>query len=1263
VAGPIIITRWASQAGRSRAALQPDYVGIDERSLPELLAFAPAFARHVRYIAANDRLDGTWSDFFLADGAMVLASMAMFDAAEHSRRFREASQQVRRETSDALKLERLQALFDVILALFREVDAWYAALEGLPQDAGPDALRGLLASAISGELAPLLARLCGYGAGAGQPGGLGHRMPVDCRQFRSIWQTEFICPDGSIYQGHSRRQKIDAALGPLAALYEFLLGAISDLVERAGLDFAASLASGRVKPHIALYIAFIRQFQVAQSRLNELPARLVDFYYKEILREPLRPAAPDQVFLTFTRAPGITPAKVPRGTPFPAGPDAAGQPVLFLADQTLNVERARLVRVRAIRTTRGPLHDGLSRAAPALTANRLHRVNVTNIPVAADGVLADGKPWAPFGTAEVGSADTMSQQAPTGFAIVSRSLLLTGGKRCLRVSLRCNPQFGQAVLDPLLQEIADVTGLSAEQALIDLLTKAFGFSVTSQAGWHKIAPCMIAVSPDAGDGRSLSFQFEMNPGAPPLVAAEPLLAGAQFGAVRAPALLVQLCQDPVTLSGNTGKIEVYPLSLLEGLPVEDVVIETCVTDLPGVTVKTRNGPVDATVPFLPFGAPARVNTWFDIQHRELFTKPLKQLTVSIDWLGLPAHPRGFAGYYEQYVVGLDRQTKFDRIFNDSFCASAKLAGDAPWSLLKEGKPVPLGEALPLFLFRTKDPRDPPEPPGPQPSAPLVPTTGLEFATQPRIEAALPEAPGAALRITLTGPPFGFGEELYPLNVIYAVNHVQIPPPRSGFPGCVLDRLLRKPAPPPPDVAAFYPNPPWQPEVASLSIGYNSTTRLNLHGADAQALLHLLPSGALEPATPENGLPLLLPKAPEQAQLDLGFADLGVAQTLTMLFRMTGAGRDDDERDGVKWRALGAHGCWIDLTADTDRRDRCDGLRHSGIMTLALPPMPVDATERLSWIRALPQRDPDSFPALVAITPHALTATRIVNAQAAPLSAIPPKTIKAAATPLAGVATLDQPIASFGGRKAETPATLPIRLGERLRHKARASLAWDYERLVLERFPDIARVRVLPARNAAASRKPGELLVVAVQDPGPVAATDLLMPKIGVDMRGRIQASLQAAIGPFVRVHVADPAYVRIAVQADIVFRTDAPEHGPTQLNKDLREFLSPWSSGLNLSDQAGPGEIRVALANFIASRTYVAGLVALKLGYEPSLETFDWCVLTSAASHDIRIARPETAAKKRNSAVPTATEQATPISEAPRQRLPPVRPWSLIPLS
>ena len=59
---PTIITRWATQAGRRRAALEADYIGIDERSFPELLAFAPSFGRHVRYVGIDDQPDGTWSD-------------------------------------------------------------------------------------------------------------------------------------------------------------------------------------------------------------------------------------------------------------------------------------------------------------------------------------------------------------------------------------------------------------------------------------------------------------------------------------------------------------------------------------------------------------------------------------------------------------------------------------------------------------------------------------------------------------------------------------------------------------------------------------------------------------------------------------------------------------------------------------------------------------------------------------------------------------------------------------------------------------------------------------------------------------------------------------------------------------------------------------------------------------------------------------------------------------------------------------------------
>ena len=109
---------------------------------------------------------------------------------------------------------------------------------------------------------------------------------------------------------------------------------------------------------------------------------------------------------------------------------------LFVPCDLLDIAalRAAMVRVRATRTTRGPLYDAVSRDASKLSTNRLHRANVTNILVTPDGSSADGKPWAPFSAAAAGSADTMPQQAPLGFAIVSQSLLLSGGHRGAQIA-------------------------------------------------------------------------------------------------------------------------------------------------------------------------------------------------------------------------------------------------------------------------------------------------------------------------------------------------------------------------------------------------------------------------------------------------------------------------------------------------------------------------------------------------------------------------------------------------------------------------------------------------------------------------------------------------------------------------------------------------------------------------------------------------------------------------------------------------------------
>ncbi|MEA2880294.1 MAG: hypothetical protein QOF14_5490 [Hyphomicrobiales bacterium] len=1233
---PLVITRWTSQAGRRRVALEPGYVKIDERTFPDLLAFAPRFAKQVRYFDLDDTPDGHWSDFFRADIAMVLAAIVTFDATGRSKEFRRLRLRAQHETSDVRKLDLLEQLFDTILALAREVDGWLATVEYLEPSTVTASVRRLLASRIRHELAPLLERLRAHGAG--QPGALGRPVHLDCGHFQQVWRIGEICPDGSIYRGHLRRQKIDAAIASLDSLFDTFLSAVADLARRAQGEFDACLDEPHHKPHIALFMAFAKQFATAQERINDLPSRLVDFYYRELLHEPLRRPAPDRMFLCFTLAPrpGVDEAVVPLGTRFPAGADEKGHPILFAAERTLKVTPATLVRVRTLRAIRGPLYDDIvPDPLPDVGRARLQRIIVAETAVGPGGVLADeaSQGWPIFGAPAAETAGKiLATPAALGFAVASRSLLLTGGHRSVTIALWSDAKVRQSVLDPLLRHISAATGLAADLALGRLLEQAFGLWVTTEKEWQQVAAFNVEVAPGAMGQWSISFRFDLPPTAPPIVALDPLRERAPSDPAPdpdLPALMARLRQDPVTLSGAGGTVKVYPLSLLEWLPIENVTIEASVKNLPGLRITTSTGIVDAAAPFVPFGSPARVDAWFDIRHPELFTKTLHRLTVTIQWLGLPTHPSGFAGYYEQYVIGTDREPISQPIDNRSFRAMFSVRGDLPWAL-----PLPAESGASVYLFRT-------DPPGNMPNAwgRLVPTTSLTFEIPPISDTRPREPLAAALRLTLSEPAFGFGDELYPPNVLNAVQPPApaVEPPRKCWFCKLLGLIGLFPAPvealPPPDLAHAYPNPPWQPQIAGLSVDYDATDR---HADRTGQFMHLLPSGALASvAQGPDDIVTLLPTSAALTHFDLGFGGLGAAQPLTLLFRMANESAASNDACRVAWRHRVA-GEWVDLPHNAVRHDGTNALSRSGIVSFDLPPLTPGATDsRLCWLRVEPRSDPEGFPSVLAVTPHALSATRLVDREET-LIPIPAKTVKAAVPMLREIAAIDQPLASFGGEIAESAAVLPIRLGERLRHKERACQGWDYERLVLERFPEIAKIRVLGARGVARTRNPGEVLVVVVPGPAGVDASESLVPRAGVDTRARIQANLQGAANPFARILVVDPIYVRIAARVHVVFRT-TDGNASLRLNDDLCEFLSPCSGGLDLPDDAGRPEIRTAIVGFIESRPYVASMVGLELSYTPDLSSAHWCVPTSAARHDI-VAVAETAGL--GGCVPAVAESA-----------------------
>jgi hypothetical protein len=102
------------------------------------------------------------------------------------------------------------------------------------------------------------------------------------------------------------------------------------------------------RPHLVLFLAFLRLFQDAQAQLNGLGQRHLDFYFRQILGMEKRPAIPDQVNLLVELAAGVSSVEIPAGSRASAGPDSLGRDLIYKTDRTIVVNRAQITKVSSL---------------------------------------------------------------------------------------------------------------------------------------------------------------------------------------------------------------------------------------------------------------------------------------------------------------------------------------------------------------------------------------------------------------------------------------------------------------------------------------------------------------------------------------------------------------------------------------------------------------------------------------------------------------------------------------------------------------------------------------------------------------------------------------------------------------------------------------------------------------------------------------------------------------------------------------------------
>jgi hypothetical protein len=356
----------------------------------------------------------------------------------------------------------------------------------------------------------------------------------------------------------------------------------------------------------------------------------------------------------------------------------------------------------------------------------------------------------------------------------------------------------------------------------------------------------------------------------------------------------------------------------------------------------------------------------------------------------------------------------------------------------------------------------------------------------------------------------------------------------------------------------------------------------------------------------------------EGYLFIGLSGLVPGDSLSVLFQFAeGTGDTEAGPITLSWQYL-ANNQWIPLRPDFEiLQDTTNNLSTTGIIQFSFPDdISNNNTILLSglyWISVSAPANTTAVSQAIAISTQAALATFVnnpaLNDQTRPGNIpLPQGSLTKLVVANPAVTQISQPMASFGGRAPEASANAYTqRVSEQLRHKGRALQKWDYERMVLQQFPQVLVAKCINHSYALSSQNykwdfpmaPGNIIVAVLPDTTQLTVANSLQPTVPMSMLGSIQSSLSAATSPFVQLKVMNPRYepVDICLSVTLAAGLNATFYS-VQLQQDIQGYMAPWLSGKTAGLQFAQRLYRSYLVEFIESLSYIGNLVSLNMCHQ-----------------------------------------------------------------
>lgn len=794
---------------------------------------------------------------------------------------------------------------------------------------------------------------------------------------------------------------------------------------------------------------------------------------------------------------------------------------------------AEAIRTRAREVLRTELDDLLGTMGPQLSEEQVRAIRR----VSDAGGAGEGR----AGDAPDGALGRFPDPPPGGEPGHERRLdgILAGGKAPLS---REQEERLRATVGELRAslEVVDRALTSDPLSLLNrLLSDALVVRFTGARGWEEVEGVHIGPGEDGG----LRVEMTLGPQVGPVVGLDPALHGTTFDGT-----------DPVVSFRVNPGATVFPYSFLHCLPLVRIEVTAEVRGVTDLVLHNALGPLDPSRPLYPFGPLPGRDSYLVVGSFEAAGKTLVEASLEIEWGGLPDLPGGLRQHYFAY----DQD-----ITNEAFLARVALLRDGRWEPLDPE----LASVAPLF--RSLDDSGATAPTVRIPLGPMALFRPLEPGTPRERFASMLHARQGLFRLSLAPSEVTFGHREYPRLLTEA-----------------LTRNLRRRKQEP------LPNPPYTPLVNRITLDYTARATLLPGGVEAEGdvragsardrILHEHPFGmedltasvdgqihSLVPGRPVVPDPEARPGARE-GYLFIGVQASELPGLLSLLFHLRHDALQDPvvEDPGAAWFYLRSNR-WIPLESSRVLGDTTSGFQQSGIVTLDIPG-DIEAGSTLlprgaCWLAVgVNRRIRSLVDRLLVVSAGGVEVTwKDRGNRREPTKGLPAGSIVGPRVRVPGLASVRQVGESFGGRSAETEEDLVTRTAERLRHRKRAVSAWDYERLVLDRFPEVFQVKVHPNTDTRYDLpRPGSVLVTVVPRLGGDENDQALTPRFSGGDLVRIRDYLRSLSPGASRIYVQNPVYEEIQVRCTVrLARGARPGQGLRELNALLVDHLSPWRPG------------------------------------------------------------------------------------------------------